>query len=216
MATLVMLDRDGTVNEDHNNYLGSSENWKEEVKFLPGVVEGIRLINHIPGLETFILTNQAGVALGKFDEKRMHEVNEYIVDELKRNGATVRGYFACPFVDSKYVEKAKSRGQEVDQKYLDNDCKDMKPSTGMIEKAAMSLGLKKYQYDVYVIGDRKSDIEMAIRAEGTGILIPSLKTYELGDVNSVNKLKEKVYGIHIMKNFFDAAEYIYTKHFSSE
>ena len=74
MYTLVFSDRDGTINLDKNFYLGSSSNWREQVSFLDGVVDGIKLINQIPNSRFFILTNQSGVALegGNFDSQRCH------------------------------------------------------------------------------------------------------------------------------------------------
>ena len=108
---VVFSDRDGTINLDENFFLGTDPNWKEQVQFLEGVVDGIRLINSIPNSYFFILTNQSGVALSgeRFDnlsEERMHEVNQHIVSLLNAEGLKVEGYFACPYVNQKYADKA--------------------------------------------------------------------------------------------------------------
>lgn len=217
---LVCLDRDGTVNEDHNNYIGSSSNWRDEVIILDRVAEGIRLMNKTPGLEVFIVTNQAGVAIEdfpEFTEERMHEVNQYIVELLNSQGAMVRGYFCCPFVDSAYAEKARARGRRVNPAYVKDDCRDLKPNTGMLEKAAARIGSELGKLNVYVIGDRKSDIELGLNAGGTGILVPGLKTFELGDVEKVKKLgQEYSKRVIIAGNFFEAAKYIHDREFLTE
>lgn len=220
MAILVCLDRDGTVNEDHNNYIGSSSNWRDEVIILDGVVDGIKLMNKIPKLEVFIVTNQAGVAIEdfpEFTEERMHEVNKYIVELLNNQGASVRGYFACPFVNSAYAEKARAKGRKVNPSYVKDDCRDLKPNIGMLEKAAASLGLELGRANVYVIGNRKSDVQLGLNAGGAGILVPSSKTFELGDVEEAKKLGQKYSErVIIAGNFFEAAKYIHDREFLTE
>ncbi|MBT3408037.1 HAD-IIIA family hydrolase [Candidatus Woesearchaeota archaeon] len=211
MYTLVFSDRDGTINLDKNFYLGSSSNWREQVSFLDGVVDGIKLINQIPNSRFFILTNQSGVALegGNFDNltfERMHEVNRYILDKLRDEEALVDHYYACPFVDSNYVKKALEKGRRVDQKYIRENCLDLKPNIGMIEKALTDLNVKKEDCKIYMIGDRFSDVQMGLNIGGTGILVESYKTRELGDRQKVEQLKGDIF---IAKDFLDAAKYIY-------
>lgn len=209
---LVCLDRDGTINKDDNYYLGSAKNWREQIEFLPGVIDGIRLFNS-RGLDAFILTNQSGVALedkqfADLTDERMYEVNRVIIEMLKQRGALVRGYFACPFVDSKYAETALAKGRRVNPKYIWDDCDDLKPKIGMIEKAAQALGRKLDSYDVYMIGDRLSDVQMGLNAGGTGILIASKKTSELGDSAKVEQLRSQGRRVYIAKDFLDAARYV--------
>ena len=211
---LVGLDRDGTINKDDNYLLGSSNDWREQVEILPGVVEGIRRLNALSDLEVFIITNQAGVALkgpqfDLLDEKRMHEVNDYIIGLLSEQDAKVRGCFTCPFVDLKYVEKSRKRGREVHEHYIIDNHPDLKPNTGMLRKAAESLGLTLEQCSFDFIGDRLSDVQMGLNANGRGILIPSVKTIELGDVAKVEALKKSYSDrVYVASDFLDAARYI--------
>ncbi len=214
MTILVCLDRDGTINKDENYFLGSSPNWKRQVKILPKVIKGIKLLNQISDLKLFIITNQSGVALigsefDLLDEKRMHEVNQFIIERLRQKGAIVKGYFACPYVDNKYVEKAKSKRRIVNQDYVRDKHPDLKPGIGMLRKAAESIGKKLEDCQVYFVGDRVSDVEMGLNANGTGILISSFKTEELGDLNKVKELQKR-YGsrVYIARNFLDAANHI--------
>jgi len=212
MRTVVFSDRDGTINEDKNYYLGSNPNWKKQVQFLDGVVEGIALINSIPDSHFFIITNQAGVALkgGDFDnltEQRMHEVNEYIVKELAKKGCRIDGCHACPYVDGAYLEKYKER--KINPRYVRDNHPDLKPNTGMITKALKSLGITD-DYRLFMIGDRASDVEMGLRAGGTGILIEGPKTGELGDMAKVLGLSQKG-SVYIAKNFLEAAKHISSK-----
>ncbi|MCA9485914.1 MAG: HAD-IIIA family hydrolase [Nanoarchaeota archaeon] len=213
MKALVCIDRDGTINLDENYYLGSSKSWKKQVEIIEGVVEGIRSLND-NGIKPFILTNQSGVALRGRDfddltEERMHEVNNHILDLLSSQNAFVAGYFACPFVDLSYVEKARLKGRDVNSEYVDDSSWDLKPRIGMVEKAARSLGMSLENLAVYVIGDRKSDVELGLNAGGKGILVASQKTVELGDVKKVNKLSLAHSGkIYVARNFLEATKYI--------
>ena len=214
MVKLVCLDRDGTINEDNNYYLGSSPLWKEQINFLEGVVEGIKKLNSFPDTEVFITTNQSGVALAEprfkdLTEERMHEVNKSIVNLLYENGAKIRGYFACPFVNTKYVKKVKTREWSVFTKYIKDSCNDWKPNIGMLQKCAENLGYYLRDVDLYVIGDRNSDVEMGLNGGGKGILIASPKTIELGDVEKVKILQEKnPQRVFVAKNFLDAVNYV--------
>jgi len=214
MIKLVCLDRDGTINEDDNYYLGSSPSWKEQVKILEGVVEGIRKLNSLPQTELFIITNQSGVALAEqkfaeLTEERMHEVNRYILELLAQQGARVKGYFACPFVDSKYVDKVKTRGWNVHSQYVQDGHLDLKPNIGMLEKCAETLGCSLNGMELYVIGDRSSDVELGLNGDGKGILVSSQKTIELGDVEKVRKLQERnPQKVFVATNFLDATNYV--------
>lgn len=210
MPIVIFSDRDGTINLDENYYLGSKPNWKEQVSLLEGVVEGIKLINRIPDSHFFIVTNQSGVALTNEDfeqltEERLEEVNRYIVDMIAKEGGLVDGVYSCPYVDSAYVEKSAKKNRTVDTKYVHDNHEDMKPNTGMMLKALTSMGLKPDDCDIYMIGDRKSDVQMGISIGGTGILVESFKTRELGDAEAVKEMDGKKY---IAGNFLEAARYI--------
>ncbi len=214
MIKLVCLDRDGTINEDNNYFLGSSPSWREQVKILEGVVEGIKKLNSFPQTEVFIVTNQSGVALAgrrfeELTEERMHEVNRYVINLLANQGARVRNYFTCPFVDIKYLEKVKARSWSVHQYYVRDRYPDLKPNIGMLEKCAKSLGCSLNEAELYVIGDRSSDVEFGLNGGGKGILVSSKKTIELGDVDKVRKLQERnPQRVFIATNFLDAINYV--------
>jgi histidinol-phosphate phosphatase family protein len=209
-SNLICLDRDGTINRDDNYYLGSQENWRDLVEFLPGVIEGVRLLNHIKDSEVFIITNQSGVALDMLTEERMKEVNDHILSILRCSDLRVNGWFACPYVDSKYAKKAESNGRKVNPKYICDSHPDLKPNTGLIKKAAESLGRTLDEFNVYVIGDRESDVMLGLRARGHGILISSEKTRELGDYSNVKALEARYSGgkVYIASDFSDAVIFV--------
>lgn len=214
MTILVCLDRDGTINKDENYFLGSTADWKSKIEFLPGVTEGIKLLNKISDLEIFIITNQTGVALmgsefEKLTEERYREVSEYIIQQLAKQGALIRGVFGCPYIDLKYAEKSKQKGRQINPEYIIENHHDRKPNIGMVEKSAKFLGKTLQECKIYVVGDRIADVQTGLNAGGRGILVTSFKTRELGDEEKVKELKTRYpERIYIAKDFLDAAKYI--------
>jgi len=221
MSILVCSDRDGTINRDENYFLGTSDNWQEQIEFLPGVIEGLQHLNTVPDLHFYILTNQAGVALTGIDsktginfdnltEERMHEVNREIINRLSLSATPVKGYCACPFVDDSYVEKSRQRRRQVNPAYVCNGHPDLKPNIGMISHAARELGFKSLEdLDIYVIGDRDSDVKMGLNAGGRGILVASSKTVERGDLGIVEQLfKDNPGRVYLASDFYVACQLI--------
>jgi len=205
---IICMDRDGTLTKDENYYLGSAENWKQQVEFMPGVIEGLKLSQSIPNSYRFIVTNQSGVALqekqfAKLTEERMHEVNEYIISELNNQKIDITTYFACPFVDYAYIKKSTKKGRTINPKYVMDNHPDLKPNPGMINNSLKHINLERKDCLLFVIGDRYSDMELAKNADAVGILVESYKTKELGDSELA-----KSNGFYVATNFLDAIKKI--------
>ncbi|HLC54465.1 MAG TPA: HAD-IIIA family hydrolase [Candidatus Nanoarchaeia archaeon] len=208
---IVGCDRDGTIiNEDDNIYLGKSPKWKEQLRILPGVASGIMAINEIPDSYLVVVTNQSGVAItgsefAELTEGRVDEVNSEIGSLLRARGCRIDGFFVCPYVDNAYAAQARDRGRVIDEHYIRDGCRDLKPKPGLLEKAAAKVGFKLDQCSLYVMGDRFTDVEMGINGGGTGILIESPKTRELGDLRKTLRLKNQYTSRVHIANTFDAA-----------
>ncbi len=210
----VFSDRDGTINKDEDYYLGSDPDWRSQISFLPGVVEGIKLINSIPNTKFIIVSNQSGVALDnkkfkELDEQRAEEVNKEIINRLKKLNARIDAAFMCFFITKEYAKKAISRKHKVNENYVKDMCTDIKPGIGMLEKAARKYGVKlKDVKHKFMIGDRWSDILTGLRADCISILIPSFKTSDK-DIKKVSELKQKFQNkVYIVDDFYKAAELI--------
>jgi len=210
---VVCCDRDGTINVDDNYYLGSDLNWRKQIEFLPGVIEGIKFIKK-QRIGFYIVTNQAGVALSdpqfsRLTLSRMYEVNACISNLLRDMGAIIDGHIACPYVDSAYERKSRSRGRKVNPDFVIDNHPDLKPNTGMIEKAISKYGYTLARCQIYMVGDRDTDVQMGLNANGMGILVPSSKTRERGDVDKVERLARKNPGkVYVASDFLDASRYI--------
>lgn len=215
---IVGVDRDGTLTEDENYFLGCSDNWREQVKILKGVSEGIRLLNS-EGIKVFMITNQSGIALdgeskeganfSNLTEERVVEVNNFIVKKLKDEGAKIDGCFLCPFISSHYAKEKNEEGCSVNKDFLSSETEDRKPNIGMLKKAAKSVGEDLENCRVYFIGDRETDVQTGLNAKGMGILVPSGKTIKRGDVEKVEKLKKEYLNrVFIFDDFLKAAEFV--------
>jgi D-glycero-D-manno-heptose 1,7-bisphosphate phosphatase len=140
----VFLDRDGTITEEVG-YL----NHISRFRILSGAAAAIRRLNEA-ALPVVVITNQSGVGRGYFPESLVHEVHHRMLSELAGQGARVEGVYYCPHVSADH-------------------CACRKPKTGLLEKAALDL-----QLDLklsFVVGDRKSDIELAHNSGSKSILV---------------------------------------------
>ena len=88
---LVILDRDGTINVDSDEYIKTPEEWKP----LPGALEAISRLNHA-GWHTVIATNQSGLARGMFDTGTLNAVHVKMNQALARIGGRIDAVFFCP------------------------------------------------------------------------------------------------------------------------
>jgi histidinol-phosphate phosphatase family protein len=139
----ILLDRDGTIIEDYH-YVGHVE----RVQFIPGAIEAIRRFNQA-GIPVAIVTNQGGVSRGFYPERNVHDVHDYIANELARHDAHIDLFLYSPYhPDGSLKEYAREDSWH-------------KPNTGMAIQAAESLFLDLKQS--WVVGDRLTDVELARR-----------------------------------------------------
>jgi len=159
----VFIDRDGTVNEQMG-YI----NHLSRFTMFPSVAEAIKLLNSQQYL-TIIVSNQSGVARGYYPIELVNEVHAHMKTLLEKAGAIIDGIFFCPHYAKGSVPEYSIQ------------CNCRKPKTGLIEKAcdAFDIDMK----NSYVIGDRYSDIELAVRLDIEGILVTT--GYGLGDLEYV-------------------------------
>ena len=137
----IFFDRDGTLNHD-TGYTHRTN----DLKWIPGAREAIRLCND-RGYYVFVVTNQAGVARGYYDEAAVNRFHEHMQQQLQTYGGHIDAFEYCPHhVDG------------TDHKYSIS-CTCRKPKTGMLEKLAFN-----WQIDIknsLFIGDQDKDIECA-------------------------------------------------------
>lgn len=129
----VILDRDGVINEESDEFVKSPEEWIP----IEGSLKAIARLNHAK-VKVFVASNQSGIARELLDYNGLHEIHQKMLAELGQHGGHLDGIFICPD--------------------LKGECR--KPNPGMlveIEKCA-HLSLNKAPF----IGDSLRDVQAAI------------------------------------------------------
>ena len=93
-SKLVILDRDGVINIDSDQYVKSADEWIP----LPGSLEAIAELNQA-GYQVTVATNQSGLARGLFTINDLHAMHQKMMDLLAPMGGRVDSIFFCPHVD---------------------------------------------------------------------------------------------------------------------
>ncbi len=140
----VFFDRDGVLNIDH----GYTHRWID-FEWVQGAVSAVKAVND-SNMFAFLVTNQAGVARGYYDERTVHELHEAMQAALRGHGAHLDDIRYCPH-----------HPEGVVPDYA-GDCGCRKPQPGMI----LDL-LSRWPVDVsasHLIGDKPSDIEAGAAA----------------------------------------------------
>ena len=168
---LICIDRDDTLIYDRKYFLGHTEDWKKKVKILKGVVSGLKLLNKLPNTALYMTSNQSGIAIfPKLTPKRARVVCKYVIDMLKKKGAILHGLIFSQYVTPEYVK------QHQQYNFNPRRVRDdpwAKPNPGMIKEALKRKGWKREESEVYVIGDRATDVQSALNIKGFGILVPA-------------------------------------------
>jgi D,D-heptose 1,7-bisphosphate phosphatase len=147
----VFVDKDGTLVEDLPYNVDPSC-----IKFTDGATDGLRLLAD-RGFRIFVISNQPGVALGRFSEDALSAVERHISDALQGNGVTLEGFYYCPHLPNGAVARYAVA------------CACRKPGSGLLLQAAREHGLALTRS--WMVGDILDDIEAGRRARCRTILI---------------------------------------------
>ena len=129
---LVILDRDGVINQDSVHYIKNPNEWIP----IPDSLESIARLNQY-GFSVIIATNQSGIGRGLFDIETMNAINKKMLDLLGQVGGHIDAIFYCPHTE-------------------DANCKCRKPKSGLLIKAANDFCIELKSS--WMIGDNDSDI----------------------------------------------------------
>lgn len=134
-AKLLILDRDGVINHDSDQFIKSPEEWRP----IPGSVEAIARLNHA-GYRVVVATNQSGIGRGLFDMAMLNRIHEKMYKALAQAGGRLDAVFFCPHT-------------------ADSRCECRKPRPGML----IEIG-KRFNAEltgVPCIGDSLRDLQAA-------------------------------------------------------
>ena len=129
---LVILDRDGTINQDSDDFIKSPEEWIP----LPGALEAIARLNHA-GWQVVVASNQSGLGRGLFDMATLNAMHAKMNKHLSAVGGRIDAVFFCP------------HGPE-------DKCLCRKPLPGLFEQIGERLGMDLK--GTHVVGDSLRDL----------------------------------------------------------
>ena len=149
---LVILDRDGVINQDSSQFIKNPDEWLP----IAGSLEAIALLNQ-HGFHIAVATNQSGVSRGLFDMGTLNAIHNKMHRELAAVGGRIDAVFFCPHA-------------------ADDHCHCRKPDIGMIEEIGkrFSVDLK----DVPAVGDALRDLQAFANAGCQPILVKTGKGEE--------------------------------------
>ena len=152
MKGIVFLDRDGTLIEEVG-YLRDPD----KIRPLPGVAEALRRLA-AAGYRLAVISNQAGLARGKFSPAEMEAVHREFVAAFLREGVVFDAVEYCPH----HPEGVVASYRET--------CDCRKPGTGMADRVLRRLGVPD-SCPRWVVGDKMTDILMGVRLGARTILV---------------------------------------------
>lgn len=142
---LVVLDRDGTINQDSDQYIKSPAEWKP----LKGSLEAIARLTQA-GYRVVVATNQSGIARGLFDMTTLNAIHDAMHRAVHQAGGRIDAIFFCPHA-------------------ADSNCECRKPRPGMLREIAKRFNVSLD--GVPVVGDALRDVQAAAAVGARPILV---------------------------------------------
>ena len=142
---LIILDRDGVINQDSDAYIKHPHEWTPIESSLQAIAKLSRA-----GYRVFVATNQSGLARGLFDIETLNAIHQKMTFAVQAVGGNIEAVLFCPHGP-------------------DDDCACRKPKPGLYEE--ISHRTKQSLRDIPIVGDSLRDIEAAIRVQASPILV---------------------------------------------
>jgi D-glycero-D-manno-heptose 1,7-bisphosphate phosphatase len=142
---LVILDRDGVINEDSDDFIKSVSEWKP----IPGSLEAIARLCHA-GYRVCVASNQSGIGRGLFDYDALFSIHDKLQRGLADLGGRVEAIAYAP-------------------EHPDHATEMRKPRPGMLLDLGRRLGVPLNR--VHAVGDSMRDVDAALEAGCKAVLV---------------------------------------------
>ncbi|MBC9073553.1 D-glycero-beta-D-manno-heptose 1,7-bisphosphate 7-phosphatase [Thauera sp. CAU 1555] len=142
---LIILDRDGVINYDSDQFIKSPDEWRP----IPGSLEAIAKLNQW-GWRVVVATNQSGVGRGLFGMDTLNAIHEKMVKSLAQVGGRIDAIFFCPHA-------------------ADSTCDCRKPKPGMLQQVSERFNIPLD--GVPVVGDSLRDLQAGLEVGGKPYLV---------------------------------------------
>ena len=153
--SLIILDRDGVINHDSDDFIKSPAEWEP----IDGSLEAIARLNHA-GYRVVVITNQSGIARGLLDVDTLTKIHSKMRRMLAQVGGKIEAILYCPHGP-------------------DDECDCRKPQDGAYLE--LSSRLRIDLKDVPAVGDSLRDLQAAQAVGAAAILVKTgkgIKTLE--------------------------------------
>ena len=142
---LVILDRDGVINQDSDQFIKNTTEWKA----IPGSLEAIAKLNHA-GYRVVVASNQSGIGRGLLDMGALNAINDKMYRLLAQVGGRIDALFYCPHA-------------------AEANCDCRKPKPGMFVDIAQRFNVDLA--GVPAIGDSLRDLQAAVTVGAQPMLV---------------------------------------------
>lgn len=143
--SLIILDRDGVINHDSDDFIKSPAEWEP----IEGSLEAIARLNYA-GYKVVVITNQSGIARGLLDVETLNRIHSKMHRVLAQVGGKIEAIFFCPHGP-------------------DGKCDCRKPKDGAYRELANRLRISLE--NTVAVGDSLRDIQAAQSAGAKPILV---------------------------------------------
>jgi len=154
MPGFILLDRDGVINQRIEG--GYVTCWEKFV-FLPGALEGLRLLNEC-NYQVIVVSNQQGVGKGLMTAAGLQEITRLFVAEVEAHGGRIRDLYYCT-----HLEK--------------DDCQCRKPKPGLLLRAQAEHHFAFAH--TFLVGDSEGDLRAAHAVGCPAILVSDPPSIDL-------------------------------------
>ena len=146
---LIILDRDGVINEDSDDYIKSPDEWIP----IAGSLEALGKLSQ-NGFKVIIITNQSGIGRKIFSIEMLNAIHKKMSINLAQYGGVIDGIFFCPCAP-------------------EENCNCRKPKSGLYNEVSdrSQISLE----NVFCVGDKITDIQAAQNARAKPILVKTGK-----------------------------------------
>ena len=142
---LVILDRDGVINHDSDQFIKSPEEWQA----IPHSLDAIAVLNQY-GYKVAVATNQSGMGRGLFTMSDLNAIHLKMLKAIREAGGEIEGIWFCPHIAKEH-------------------CRCRKPNTGMVVDILDRLnGIASR---AYMVGDARRDLECIAQEGGKPVLV---------------------------------------------
>lgn len=142
---LIILDRDGVINQDRDDFVKSADEWVP----LEGSMDAIAFLTQA-GYTLAVATNQSGIGRQYFTMQELTEMHNKMHKLVQQAGGQIDGIWFCPHTGA-------------------SGCNCRKPAPGMVEDILARFNARAE--DVYMVGDSLRDLQAIDAVGGKPVLV---------------------------------------------